>query len=157
MTACCNRFYNNTNKRAITTRFIHHPAPSGTALSQSYYSTYYGGWYPVIWVSFLRVIPSTLCRILSFSLKAPLKAVSLAAVFSIVTQRSSPQKEGAARETTLKVMVTSWRATFLKFLFQIQICYNSCNAKWKEKDAVRKSKVMFIEIIKFQGFVIKTV
>ena len=40
--------------------FIHHTAPSGTALSQSYYSTYYGGWYPVIWVSFLRVIPSTI-------------------------------------------------------------------------------------------------
>ena len=60
MTACCNRFYNKTDKRVITTRFIQHPAPSGTSLSQSYYSTYYGGWYPVIWVSFLREIPSTL-------------------------------------------------------------------------------------------------
>ena len=35
MTACCNRFYNKTDNRAITTRFIRHPVPSGTVLSGS--------------------------------------------------------------------------------------------------------------------------
>ena len=60
VTACCTRFYNKSDKRAITHPFY----PSYCTIRYSTFSvvlslnTYYGGCYPVLWV--VRVIPSTL-------------------------------------------------------------------------------------------------